>query len=122
MDFQSVLSMIGTLALMVAVFAGAYWVSKFIGKKYQGGSATEGQIEIICRTPIGKGESIVIVKSAGKAFLIGVTEANITVLSELDPNDIPQSNISSKEQLSFLSVMQDAIKNRTSSKKEGGKN
>ena len=50
----TVLQGIGTLVLMLAVFVGAYYFSKFLSKKYQPKYGDARNIEIIERMAVGK--------------------------------------------------------------------
>jgi len=84
MSFGEIMSMIGTIVLMVAVFVGAYYVSKYVGKHYQPRTGSSSNISIIESKTLGKDRSLLVVKSAGKAFLIGATPREIALISELD--------------------------------------
>ncbi|ODU57554.1 MAG: hypothetical protein ABT01_02010 [Clostridium sp. SCN 57-10] len=110
--FKLIASMVGTLLLMVAVFAGAYYASKLIGARYQGGTAQRGRIEVAARQTVGRNQTLLVVKAAEKAFLIGVAEKNISMLAELDPEAFPSAPQSSETSVSFVSVLQDVLQNR----------
>lgn len=114
--FLTILSGVGTLILMVAVFAGAYYVSKYISKKYQPKYGSGKNIEIIERTVLGKNQTLTLVKVSGRVFLIGCTEQNINKIEEFDETLFPELPESSPEEINFLSVFSDAYKNVLSKK------
>lgn len=113
-ELTTTLSVIGTLLMMVAVFVGAYFVSRFVAKKYQpsGGTAT-GNMEILDRTMVGKDSWLLLVKVAGRVFLLGVTGQRVEKIEELDPETIVSRTTSGTalgEKLDFLNVFKDAFK------------
>ncbi|NLV86543.1 MAG: flagellar biosynthetic protein FliO [Clostridiales bacterium] len=109
MGLKEILSMAGTLALMLAVFAGAYFVSKLVGKKYSTLSNTAKNLSVISTLSIGKDKSLLVIKAADKAFLIGVTERQITTLCELDPKDFPEPAEEKPHTKDFRSTLKDVI-------------
>lgn len=84
MSFPEIMSTIGTILLMVAVFVGAYFVSKYVGKHYQPHNGSSGNISVIESQSVGKDRALIIVKTADRAFLIGTTPREFTLISELD--------------------------------------
>ncbi|MEG1166172.1 MAG: flagellar biosynthetic protein FliO [Oscillospiraceae bacterium] len=113
MEWSEVVSIIGTILLMVAVFVGAYFVSKFVGKRYQPRYGFQKNIKILETTPIGKDRALMLVKAGEKVFLLGSTHSQFSLLSELDPQaftETPEREPIIKKD--FVSAMRDAIKNR----------
>jgi flagellar biosynthetic protein FliO len=109
LDWLEILSMIGTVVLMIAVFVGAYYVSRFVGKKYQPRNGTSRNISILESQPVGKDRALIVVKAANKAFLVGATPHEFTLISELNPDDLsdlPESKPSKKD---FSSVFRSVI-------------
>lgn len=109
MELKEILSMAGTLALMLAVFAGAYFVSKLVGKRYSVLSDTAKNLSVIESLSIGKDRSLLVIKAADKTFLIGVTERQIAMLCELDPKDFPESAEEKPGMKDFRSTLRDVI-------------
>lgn len=81
--WSEALSIIGTIVLMIAVFAAAYFVSKYVGKHYRPNYGSSKNITVLESTVIGKDRSLLLVKVGEKAFLIGSTPNEFTFLSEL---------------------------------------
>lgn len=106
-----VLSVIGTLLLVLAVFAGAYYVSKIMAKRYQGfQSAVKGGIELIDRRNLGKDQALLVVRVAEKTFLLGVTPHHITKLEELDETFFPAVVPPTDGPPNFLDTWKEALK------------
>ena len=90
MDWSGVIGGMGQFLLVIIVFVFvlyiAYVTAKWIGssKGFRRGT----NIEVIESTSVGFQNTVCIVKTAGKYFLVGVTKENVTLLSELDGNQI----------------------------------
>lgn len=110
MEWEMIFSMLGMLVLMAAVLYGAYWVSRQVGKGYQLQNTQPGKIEILARSMIGKEQMLLMVKSAGKVFLLGVTSENINMISELDPTALPPEPEKSPVPPDFLSILKSNLK------------
>ena len=116
-DFVAVLSMVGTLLLMIAVFVGAYFVSKMVGKRYQGFSqSSKEQIKIIERKVIGKDQALLVVKIADKTLLLGATPHSVEKIEELDPHLFEEIETTAEQPLDFLSVWNRVLKRNHDSK------
>lgn len=121
-EMMPILSTLGTLLLMIAVFVGAYFVSKAVGKRQQFISAGfETNLKILERVPLGKEESLVIAKVANQIFLLGVTAQHIEKIGELDSSLILERPGFGEAPGSFRSVFQDMVQKRFHGKqKESG--
>lgn len=110
-EFQLALSMIGTLLLMVAIFVGAFFVSKWVAKRYQapGSSGFQGNMEVLERVVVGKDQCLLLVKVTGRVFLLGVTPHQIEKIEEMDPDAIVKKESGPGMKTDFLSVFKDAF-------------
>lgn len=118
-SFAQALSMVGTVILMIAVFVGAYYVSKFVGKRYNPQNGDAKNITVLENQNIGKDKSLIIVKAANRAFLIGSTPRELTLISELDPEniaDVPHLNSAKKD---FSSIFHSALLGKEKKQNEG---
>ena len=86
------IGLLGRLILSMGVVLGVMVLAakvvrnrNFAGLR-RGGPAT--RIEVLARQPFGKNASVAVVMAAGKALVIGVTESQVTVLAEADPDDL----------------------------------
>ncbi len=119
-DLPEILSIIGTIVLMIAVFAAAYLVSKYVGKRYKSNYGFSKHISIIDSTSIGKDRSLLVVKAGGKTLLIGSTPNEFTLLSELDAQQIAaDSQIPEPLQKDFISTFRDVIKSKIKKSDDG---
>lgn len=114
-----VVTIIGTVLLMILVFVGAYFASRMVGGNFnraRGGGG--GRMEILDKTIMGKDTSLVIVRVSGKVLLIGVTPQRIQKLDELDPALFPEGQ-SAPPVVDFKTVLKDAWKQRTGKQDKG---
>ena len=120
----SILSAMGTLLLMVAVFVGAYFVSKLVAKNYQPKCSNKGNMKVLEKMPIGRDQSLVIVEVAEQVYLIGVTANSITKLAELDKSLITTVNNSDRfsDKPNFMQILKDTYKNKKSADNTEDKN
>ena len=119
-DFFDILSLAGSLLLMVAIFIGAYYVTKMVGKQYDGShSKSKSKIEILDRKALGKEQSLIVVKIADKVLLLGATPQSITKIESFDGEHFPIQSPQATEPINFLNVLKDTIQ---SSKKQTDKN
>lgn len=47
-----------------------------------------GGVEMLSRQSLGRRSSVATLRVGGKAFLVGVTDTNVSVLAELDPAEL----------------------------------
>ena len=82
-------STLAYLVSLVAVFALvvglAYFTAKFVGSRFNARSSGGGRV--LENLPLGPNRSVCVIKIAGRVFLLGVTEHNITLLSEITDDE-----------------------------------
>lgn len=103
--------MIGTLVLLVAIFFGAYWFTKTMGKRYQLGQSSSGGIELLVRQMLGKDQMLLVIRTGGRVFLLGVTPQHIELIEELNAaeyEDVKPSSAAPDE--SFLHLLKGITK------------
>jgi flagellar protein FliO/FliZ len=101
--FSIFLALLGTVGVIVLTYYGSRWyVERFIKRP---GSLSGGHhIQVIERLIVGKSGSIIIIDVQGVQYLVGVTEQQIQILSQLDePISFQKKQELSKE--SFLSMV-----------------
>lgn len=76
-----------TLILVVFIIFLSYAASKYIADKANGMMNTK-YMKIVDKMPLGPDKSIIITQIGDKYFLIGIASANISILKELDKDDI----------------------------------
>lgn len=119
-DITTILTGIGTIVLMLAVFVGAYYFSKFVSKSYQPKYGRTRNIEIIERMPVGKDQTLALVKVSDKVFLLAFTAQSVTKIEEMDASLFPEnSEASGAGETSFTTFFTDAYNNLLNKKNEG---
>ena len=88
---QSFVGLLGRLIISMGVVLAVMWLAARVLRNRNiggfGGSrkgAAGPSIEVLARQPFGKNASVAIVRAAGKALVIGVTDSQVTVLAEAD--------------------------------------
>lgn len=81
---SAVIKMVSALVIVVlAVYAGLYMLRKLMGKKY-GNNGRNGILDVIQTTFVGPHKAISLVRVANRSVLVGVTENQISTLTELN--------------------------------------
>ena len=118
---ETILVGIGTIVLMLAVFVGAYYFSKFFAKQYQpkmGGKLKN--IEIIERMAVGKDQSLALVRVSDKVFLLAFTAQSVTKIEEMDASLFPENMVvQNTGENNFMTFFTDAYNNLLNKKNEG---
>lgn len=110
---NSIFSVLGTIALVILIFVGAYWCTRLIGKHYGGrlGGASSS-MQVLERLSLGTDSTLIIVKVNGQVLLLGVAQQHITLLQELDaglyPDEKPQGPDGKAGQ--FSDVLKNSLK------------
>jgi len=79
--------MISALAIVSAVVYGAlYALRKLMGRKY-GANGANGSLEVLQTTYVGQHKTISLVRVGERSVLVGVTDQQITTLTELDVDE-----------------------------------
>lgn len=115
---ETVLVGIGTIVLMLLVFVGAYFFSKFAAKQYQPKFGAARNIEIIERMVVGKDQSLALVRVSGRVFLIAFTAQSVTKIEEMDSSLFPVDTEVQKTGENFMNFFTDAYKNLLNKKNE----
>lgn len=90
MSQASTFELLLRLTLSLGVVIGLMWaVSAVLKKRGLLGSAPRRarpglDVEVLARRPVGKGSSVAVVRAAGHAFVIGITDHTITKLADAD--------------------------------------
>ena len=87
-------SLLGMLAVIAAILILAWWATKQIaqrpGLQGFGGRLPNGEMSILAQVPLGREQRLIVVECAAHYFLLGVTEHNISMLTELSEEDVQQ--------------------------------
>jgi flagellar biosynthetic protein FliO len=91
-DHVSMLSLLGRLVVSLLVVLLVLWVLAQVvrrrglpGSRGPGGKRSRPrQVDVLSRQSLGKGQTLVTVRTEDRVLLLGVTPQSITTLSELD--------------------------------------
>ncbi|QSX07188.1 flagellar biosynthetic protein FliO [Sedimentibacter sp. zth1] len=110
--------MIAIIGIILVLFL-TYYCTKSLSKgilKY----STSKNIKIIDKVPLGQNKYLIIIDVCDKNYLVSVTDNNINILKELDDNIVKNTDSSKVNNASFCKILNEAIKNRKSSKFKKG--
>ncbi len=93
MGFDVVLRLVLSLALVVGLML---LIARFVGKRYQSSGAV---LDVVHRQQLSRGSSVVVVTTAGRGLVLGVTDNQVSLLAEVDPEDlvVPEPDIATVE-------------------------
>ncbi len=88
MDSNSLIGNIGTAFMVLLVFVLilylAYFATKRLGKRLSFRGVGNKNIKIIESVSLGQNKAIMIIQSGGKTLLVGMTQNEISLISEID--------------------------------------
>ncbi len=113
-----ILSLVGSVVLMLLLLWGAYRLSKFLAEKAMVTRSRARTINELDRFAVGPEQFISVVKAGSRVFLLGVTKGSISMLSELDADEPafslcdepPDRGSESDEKNDFVSRLMEKIK------------
>lgn len=76
------------LVVFAVVLIMAYFAAKFIGGRYNAARISASGGRVLENLPLGANRSVCTVEMAGRVFLLGVTDHNISLLGEITDKDL----------------------------------
>lgn len=96
---KGIITAIGTLIIVVLILYLAYVATKYIGRGV-GMKTRSGCMRIRDQIAMGRDRSAVIVQIGTRFFLVGITASQVSLLSELEEEDlIPFQDSETEERL-----------------------
>lgn len=84
----SVIGLLGRMVVSLAVVVGLMYAVAKVARKRLGvgtvGMPKAQQLQLVARQTLGKGAAVAAVRSGDRLLLLGVTEQNVSLLSESD--------------------------------------
>lgn len=109
---EKVGSVFGVLVGFAVILYLAYLATKILGKRMTIGGRGNKNIKILESVPLGQNKSLMIVEAAGKTFLLGITSNEISLVSELDgENLVADSSDKNAETMEFSSALKKVLEN-----------
>lgn len=85
--FSAVAKMLSALVVVVVLAYGALWaLRRMMGRRY-GGGIRKGALEVLQTTYVGPHKAISLVKVGQRSVLVGVTDNQISTLTELNTEE-----------------------------------
>lgn len=113
-----VMSVVTALLGFGVVIVLAYISTKYISDKFSLKSNKSKNIKIIERVPLAQDKSLIIVQSAGKTMMLGVTSQHIEFISELDENLISEDTENDLKGQDFYTILKDNLGKMTNLRKD----
>ena len=114
---SSIIKMVSALVVVVICIYGAVFaLKKLMGRKVTG-RGSQGVLEVLETAHLGPKKMISVVRVADRSVLIGVTENQISLLSELDEEKTAMMTVED-EQFDASSSFGDMLKSATAKVKE----
>lgn len=115
---EQVTSIILGLIFFVIILVIAYFAARFMGKHY--GTKINGSknIKIIEKTQLNQDKMLLIVETAGKSMLLGVTGSHIEFISELDNSALIRQKENETQAINFASILKNMINRNNGSVSE----
>lgn len=108
--WQSALSLIGALGMFVLILFFTYLCTKYISKRYVNAGFAGRYIEVLERLPLGADRALLIVRIAGRVFLLGSATQCIELITELDASQFPQTPERIQHSPDFSAILKSALK------------
>lgn len=111
------------LAVFILILYLAYFATKKLGKRLSIKGVRNKNIKILESVSIGQNNAIMIVESAGKTLLVGVTQNGMSLISELDGSKLvieEQKNVGQTMEFSqaFKTVLEEKFGRKIDKNKE----
>jgi len=106
----ALLKMLSALAIVVAVVFGSLYLLRRLMGRRQVGSRGCDALEVLQTTYVGPHKAISLVRVANRSVLVGVTDSQISMLSELDAAETEQirAETSQPEREPFSNMLRNA--------------
>ncbi|MDR2932584.1 MAG: flagellar biosynthetic protein FliO [Oscillospiraceae bacterium] len=82
MGFLDILSLLGSVLLIVAVLVLTYYASRWYARRMGAGGPGK-YVGVVDKTALGQGSAVYIVKVGGKYYMLGVGDKSVSMLCEL---------------------------------------
>lgn len=106
-SLQSILTVLFTLAMLIAVLLMAYFTTRWLGQKSMGGQGSKN-IKVIDRFNLSQDKNLVIVQVAGECMLLGITNQSIQKIGGVEESSLQIGQPG--EENTFSSIFASALK------------
>ena len=122
MERGDIAALLWLLVSVIVILGLAYWVTKRLaGGSMFGNSGTAGmqcKLEPLARLPLGKGQSLLVVRTGSRCFLLGVAQSSISLLAEFTQEELESWTKESADRQGgtgndFLRILHDKMTNHS---------
>lgn len=85
---SATLKMVGVLALVLAVLLGLAYLLKKFSPRFGRGGVVGREMDLVAQYPLGPKKILAVVRVGQRLLLLGVTEASINLLTEIDDPEL----------------------------------
>lgn len=100
-----ILATFGMIVLMGLVFAGAYWASRFLARRYQGTAGRTKNIHILERVMISRDSALLLVRVNQKVCLLGISSKQVTMLESFSAEEFENTAEQQPPMISFSDML-----------------
>jgi flagellar protein FliO/FliZ len=72
----------------LSVVLGLLWLIARVSSRRLRGSTHQGLVRLLVRQPLSRGSSVSVISVGERVLVVGVTEQQVTLLTELDPTEV----------------------------------
>jgi flagellar protein FliO/FliZ len=91
LGYKALLSLLWVIVCVVIILGLAYWVTRYVAQHGMNGpgikAGSGGELAVLARQTLGRDQCLAVVKAGNRCYLLGVTASQITLLSELSPEE-----------------------------------
>ena len=109
--WSQILSVLGLLAVILLVLAGAWFFTRWAGQNFGGSGLlirSGSRLRVLDRVMLGRDQALLVVKAGQRYLLLGSTPAGVTLLAELTQEEGESWNppaATPEERPDFLALM-----------------
>lgn len=120
MERGDIAALLWLLVSVIVILGLAYWVTKRLaGGSMFGNLGTVGmqcKLELLARLPLGKGQSLLVVRTGSRCFLLGMAQSSISLLAEFTQEELESWTKESADRQGgtgndFLHILRDKMTN-----------
>ncbi|HEX2176881.1 MAG TPA: flagellar biosynthetic protein FliO [Nocardioidaceae bacterium] len=82
------LELVLRVVFSLSVVLGLLWLIARVSSRRLRGSSHQGLVRTLVRQPLSRGSSLAVVSVGARVLVVGVTEQQVNLLTELDPSEV----------------------------------
>ncbi|MCI8649736.1 MAG: flagellar biosynthetic protein FliO [Anaerotruncus sp.] len=106
---KSIASVAGMLGMFFLVLLLAYFCTRYLSGRMSVIQCGSSKVEVLDRVMLGPDRSLLLIRTAGRVLLLGVTAHHIEKLEELDATLFAQEAGKEENALHFSTILRDTV-------------